>query len=160
MAGDEVLEPGALVMHDGPVEVIVLSLFSDRAYARRTEGRKAKDREQALESVEPGCRRLVRDLQVFAQGVDRERRSDEIGEAQHHFLEPAQVLDPLQGGDFLFDEARPVRAGPTTGFGLARTEKRLGKSAESRQARETVRVLDAGLGNREGVKTQEVISPL
>ena len=140
--------------------MIVLSLFSDRTDARRTEGRKAKEREQALEGIEPGGRRLVRDLQVFAQGVDGERGSDEVGQAQHHLLEPAEILDPRKGCDFLFDEARPVRAGPATGFGLAPPEKRLGEPTELRQRRETVRVLDAGLGDRKRVETKEVISPL
>ena len=75
---------------------------------------------------------------------------NEVGQAQHHILEPAEVLDPLQRGDFLFDEACPVRTGPATRFRLTRPEKRLGKPAELRQASKNVRVLDTGLGVREG----------
>ena len=103
---------------------------------------------------------LVRDLQIFPQGVYGQRRSDEIGQAQHQFFEAAEILDPLQCGDFLLHETRPVLPGPAPRLGLAGAEERFRETAKPQEFGETGSVADAGLGHREGMKPQEVVASL
>jgi len=48
--------------------------------------------------------------EVFAQVVDRERRPDQLRQAEHHQLQPAEILHALEAGDLLAHEEVPVLA--------------------------------------------------
>jgi hypothetical protein len=130
MAGHEVLESGRVGWHDRPVEVIVLLLLLDRTEPRRPERRHAKDGIEPFECRDPGGSRLVADLEVLAQAVDRQRRSDEIGKAKHQEFEVPQILDALERRDVVANEAGPILARPAAGFDEAPPQKGLGKSAQ------------------------------
>jgi len=72
----------------------------------------------------------VADLEVFAQAVDRQRRSDEFGKATHQEFEVPQVLDPLERRDVVAYEAGPILARTAAGFDEA-PQKGLGKTART-----------------------------
>jgi len=96
VARHEILEPDRVGRHNGPVQVVVFLLLLHRPDTGRPERRHAKDRVQPLERRDPGGCRLVADLQVFPQRVDRQRRADQLGQAKHEEFELTQVLDALE----------------------------------------------------------------
>ena len=48
--------------------------------------------------------------QIFAESIDRERRADELWEADHQELEVAQILYPLEVDDVVVGEVLQGRA--------------------------------------------------
>jgi hypothetical protein len=52
----------------------------------------------------------VADLEILAQGVDRELRPHQVRQAQDEQLEVAQILDPLEAHHLLADQQVAVLA--------------------------------------------------
>ncbi len=155
----EVLEAQRILLHQCPVELIVLARLAHGPHLRRSERCQAKDGVESLEDRDPTLDGLVRDLQVFAQRIDRKRRADELGKSKGQKLEASQVMHALQRGDVLTDQPRPVLARPASRLDFGATQERLGKAAEVEQVDES-RLPLAELREGERMESQQVIAPL
>ena len=102
----------------------------------------------------------MRDLEVLSQGVDRQRRADEIGQAQHQLFQAAEVADACQSGHVFPEHARTLMTGPAARLDLAAAEPGLGEPAEIQQLREALRVRDVRLDDRQRMQPQQVIPAL
>ena len=142
------------------IEVIVLLFLLHRANPGRAERREPEDRVQAFEDFEPARNRLVGHLQILAQGVDRKRRAHQIGKSQHEQFESAEILDALEAGDVVVDQAIPVVARPPLRLDLGSFEEGLGKSGEPEQIQKLWGLAKPQLGDRKRVKPKVVIPAL
>ena len=95
-----------------------------------------EDREQAFQGIQPRCGGFVGDLQVFPQCVDGKRHSHKVWQAQHHFLQPAKVLDAGERPHLLFQQTGSVCPRPTSRFGFCTAQERLREAAQPQQRRQ------------------------
>src|SRR5512139_704373 len=140
--------------------MVVLSLLLHGADARGAEGGEAKDGVEPLQDLQPPGHRLVAHSEVLAQRVEGEGCADELGKAQGQELEIPEILDSLETGDVLADEAAPVLAGPSARLHLGSAEKRLGKASQGQKVAELRRGLEAELRRGERVQPEHVVAPL
>ena len=139
----------------------MLLLLLDGADARRTERRQAEDRVEPLEGGEPGGHGLVAHLQVLAQGVDRERRADQLGQAQHQQLEMPEVLDALERRDLVAHQPGAVLARPATRLvPRCRRGTAPGNPPSVSSVRKSRRRTQPQLRRRERVQPQQVVAAL
>ena len=136
---DQILEPGRVVGHRAPVEVIVLLFLLDGANARHPNGREAKNCIESLECPEPARDRLVRDLQILAQRIDGQRRAHQIRETPDQKLERAEIHDALERGSLVMDESGSVIARQTPCQHRVTAEVRLWEAAQCQEAAQLFR---------------------
>ena len=105
---DQILESPGHVGHERPVVVVVLLGFLDGANARSAKREEPDNGVHALECGDPTRDRVVAHRQIFADGVDRQRRSDELGEPKDQKLEVPEIRYALEGGDIFPDQTRAV----------------------------------------------------
>jgi hypothetical protein len=156
----EVLEALWLAGDDGPVEVVVLLLLLHRPQPRRAERRQSEHGVQPLEDLDPSSDGGVADLEVLAQRIDREWRTDEIRKPEREQLEPAEIAHALEIGHLLAKETAPILPRPPSCLLLAGSEPRLGESSERHEVSELRGRRQAELGDGERVKSKQVVAPL
>src|SRR5436190_23612183 len=96
---------------------MLLFLFHG-AYTRSAKWRQPVNRIETLQYLEPGRNCFVAYLKIFPNRIDRERRSDQLGEPQHQELEVSKILDSFQARDFFPNQEIPVFTRPAAGFGF------------------------------------------
>ena len=160
VARDEILEPRAGPGYHGPIEVVVLALLLHGPNTRRTKRRNAEYPVQALNNIQPRRDGLVGHLKILAQGIHGQRRTYQVGQAQHHLLQPAQIADGRERCHVPFDQAGSVLARPASCLDVPAAEKRLRKAPEAQQLGQAGGSVDPHLGDRERMQPQEVVPAL
>ena len=157
----QVLEALRLAGDERPVEVVVLLLLLHGADPRRAERREPEDGVEALEDRHPAGHRLVADLEVLPQRVERQRasRRARAGAASAVSRRPRSCTRSRRG-DLLAHEPLPVLARPAPRLDLGAAEEGLREPAERQQVRSSPGDPQTELGHRQGVQAQEVVPPL
>lgn len=134
----------------------MLAALLHRLDARRSERQEAKDEQQAFEDFGPPFDGLVRDLQVLAQGIQRERGADQRGEPDRQLFQRPEFVHTFEVGDVLAHEAGAVLPRPAARLRRRPRKEWLGERAERHQVGERA----ARLLERERVQPQVMIAPL
>ena len=158
--GHQVLEAGGPVAHLDPVVVVVLLRLLDGAERRRAERLDAEDGVEPLENLQPAADGPVADLQVLAQRVHRQRRPHHVAQPNREQLDRADVGDPFEVTNLLFDEAHAVLARPALRCVPGVAHPGLGEAAEVEEPIQPGDVGDAELGDRQRVQAQQVVASL
>lgn len=96
--------------------------------------------------------RLVADLEVFAQRVEREGAPDEVGQPQDQKFDFTQILDPLETGKVLANKPGAVFARPALGLDLGAPEERFRESSQLEELLPIAKALDLEFGRGERVQ--------
>ena len=158
--GHQVLEAGRPVRNRNPVVVVVLPRLPDRPDHGRAERRQPHDGVEPLENLQPAGHGPVAHRQVLTQRVDRQRRAHQIGQPDGQQLQRAQILDPLQVPDLLFDQTHAILARPPPGFVRRVGQVRFGEASQIEEPGESRGVGDAELGDRQRVQPQVMVAAL
>jgi len=150
----EVFEARALGAGVGPVVEVELLFFLHGTDARTPKRRDAEGEVHLIEDREPVFYGVVRNLEVLADALERERRPHSRRERIDQEVEQRDLFHALERQDVLVDDALVALVLPFAPDALAAGEERLRETAEAQEITEVA----VGLGDGEWMEPEVLVA--